>query len=135
MYPFIIQGANITVVIGSTPFTVSKTHITYPQVLEAIKAGDWDRVKEIIDPVKVVLSFGQGNVSIEGDVLMWKGRPLHSTLAARMISMLQEGFDITPMANFMENLFSNPSKRAVDELYSFLEKNALPITPQGHFLA
>jgi hypothetical protein len=52
-----------------------------------------------------------------------------------MISMLQEGFDVTPMANFMENLFSNPSKRAVDELYGFLEKNSLPITPQGHFLA
>jgi hypothetical protein len=30
---------------------------------------------------------------------------------------------------------SNPSKRAVDELYGFLEKNNLPITPDGHFLA
>lgn len=134
-YPFIIQGANITVVIGSTPFTISKSHITYPQVLEAIKAGDWERVKEIVDPVKVVLKFGQGNVSIEGEQLSWKGKPLHSSLATRMISMLQEGFDVTPMANFMENLFSNPSKRAVDELYSFLEKNNLPITPDGSFLA
>ena len=30
---------------------------------------------------------------------------------------------------------TNPSKRAVDELYGFLEKNSLPITPDGHFLA
>lgn len=30
---------------------------------------------------------------------------------------------------------SNPSKRAVTELYGFLEKNSLPITPDGHFLA
>jgi hypothetical protein len=134
-FPFIIQGNNITVVIGSTPFTISKSHITYPQVLEAIKAGDWERVKEIVDPVKVVLKFGQGNVSIEGEQLSWKGKPLHSSLATRMISMLQEGFDVKPMANFMENLFSNPSKRAVDELYSFLEKNNLPITPCGSFLA
>ena len=134
-YPYIIQGNNITVVIGSTPFTVSKTHITYPQVLEAIKAGDWDRVKEIIDPVKVVLSFGQGNVSIEGEQLFWKGKVLHSALSTRMIAMLQEGFDITPLANFMENLYRNPSKRSVDELYSFLEKNNLPITPCGSFLA
>ena len=29
----------------------------------------------------------------------------------------------------------NPSKRAVDELYGFLEKNDLPITPDGQFLA
>jgi hypothetical protein len=29
----------------------------------------------------------------------------------------------------------NPSYRAVNELYGFLEKNRLPITPDGHFLA
>lgn len=135
MYPYIVQGSNITVVIGNQPFTIAKSHITYPQVLEAIKAGDWETVKEIVDPVKVVLKFGQGNVAIDGDTLTWKGRPLHNSLSTRMIAMLQEGFDITPMAAFMENLFKNPSKRAVDELYGFLEKNNLPITPEGHFLA
>lgn len=134
-YPYIVQGSNITVVIGNQPFTIAKSHITYPQVLEAIKAGDWDTVKEIVDPVKVILNFGQGNVSIIGETLTWKGRPLHNSLSTRMIAMLQEGFDVTPMANFMENLFSNPSKRAVDELYGFLEKNNLPITPDGSFLA
>lgn len=134
-YPYIVQGNNITVVIGSTPFTISKSHITYTQVLEAIKAGDWDKVKEIVDPVKVVLKFGQGNVTIDGEQLLWKGRELNTGLATRMIAMLQEGFDIKPMASFMENLISNPSKRAVDELYGFLEKNNLPITPDGHFLA
>jgi hypothetical protein len=35
----------------------------------------------------------------------------------------------------MENLMLNPSKRAVTELYGFLEKNNLPITPDGSFLA
>ena len=39
------------------------------------------------------------------------------------------------MVNFMDNLYQNPSKRAVDELYGFLEKGNLPITPDGHFLA
>jgi hypothetical protein len=53
----------------------------------------------------------------------------------RMITMLQEGFPVEPMVAFMENLMQNPSKRAVTELYGFLEKNQLPITPDGHFLA
>jgi hypothetical protein len=35
----------------------------------------------------------------------------------------------------MHNLHKNPSKRAVEELYGFLEKGALPITPDGYFLA
>jgi hypothetical protein len=52
-----------------------------------------------------------------------------------MIQMLQEGFSVEPMVNFMENLYKNPSHRAVTELYGFLEKNNLPITPDGYFLA
>ncbi len=134
-YPFIIQGSNVTVVIDGKPHTIAKTHLTYTKVVDAIKANDWDAVKQIIDPVKVVLNYGQGNVSIQGSQMFWKGEPFAGSLATRMIAMLEEGFDISPMVQFMENLMLNPSKRAVDELYGFLEKNNLPITPDGHFLA
>lgn len=134
-YPFIIQGNNVVVVINNTPHTISKTHITYQKVIDAIKAGDWDTVKEVIEPRKVVLNYGAGNVSVQGDKLFWKGREMHNALTTRMIQMLQDGFPIEPMVKFMENLMSNPSKRAVDELFGFLEKNNLPITPDGHFLA
>jgi hypothetical protein len=134
-YPFIVQGNNITVVIGNKPHTISKSHITYNKVLEAIKAQDWDLVKNIIEPVKVVLNYGQGHVSVKGETLYWKGKEMHNALSTRMIAMLQDGFPIEPLVSFMENLMTNPSKRAVDELYGFLEKNNLPITPDGHFLA
>lgn len=134
-YPYLIQGNNITVVIGNTPHTISKTHITYTKVLDAIKANDWELVKDVIEPKKVVLNYGKGNVSVQGETLYWKGKVLNTGLAIRMIAMLQEGFPVEPMVNFMENLYNNPSKRAVTELYGFLEKNNLPITPDGHFLA
>ena len=134
-FPYIIQGSNIVVVIGNKSYTVSKTHLTYQKVLESIKAQDWEAVKAVVDPKKVVLSYGKGNVSVQGETLFWKGEQLNGGLAVRMIAMLQEGFPIEPMVAFMENLFTNPSKRAVTELYGFLEKNNLPITPDGHFLA
>lgn len=134
-YPFLIQGDNVVVVIDNKPHTINKTHITYTKVVDAIKAGDWDAVKDAIEPKKVVLNYGKGNVSIQGETLFWKGKELHSTLAIKMINMLKEGFPIEPMVHFMENLYQNPSHRAVNELYSFLEKGNLPITPDGHFLA
>jgi hypothetical protein len=134
-YPYIIQGNNVVVVIGNKSHTISKTHITYQKVVDAIKAGEWDSLADIIEPKKVVLNYGQGNVSIQGETLYWKGKVLNTGLATRMIQMLQEGFPIEPMVNFMENLYKNPSHRAVTELYGFLEKNNLPITPDGHFLA
>jgi hypothetical protein len=134
-YPFILQGSNVTVVIDGKPHTISKTHVTYQKVVDAIKANDWDTVKNIIDPVKVVLNYGAGNVSIQGEQLFWKGQPFAGVLASRMIAMLQDGFTVEPMVNFMHNLMKNPSKRSVDELYGFLEKNNLPLTPDGYFLA
>ena len=134
-FPYIIQGSNATVVIDGKIHTVSKTHITYDKIISAIRENDWATVKDVIEPKKVVLNYGAGNVSIQGDTLFWKGAEFHSTLATRMITMLSEGFPIEPMTLFMENLMQNPSKRSVTELYGFLEKNNLPITPDGHFLA
>ncbi len=134
-FPFLIQGSNIVVVIGNKSHTVSKTHITYNILLAAIKAQDWQAVEDAIEPKKVIINYGAGDVSIKGDTLFWKDKELHNSLSDRMISMLQEGFSIEPMALFMENLMKNPSHRAVTELYAFLEKNNLPITPDGYFLA
>ena len=134
-FPFLIQGNNITVVIDNKPHTISKTHITYEKVKEAIKSGDWETVRNIIEPKKAVINYGLGNVSIQGDTLYWKNEVFHNAMASRMIEMIQEGFSIEPLVLFMENLMQNPSHRSVTELYGFLEKNNLPITPDGHFLA
>ena len=134
-YPFILQGDNVVIVIDGEPHTINKTHLTYNKVVEAIKAGDWGSVKELINPTKVLVNYSRGNVSVVDGEMFWKGTPFHNALATRIVSMLEEGFDIEPMVQFMNNLMRNPSKRAVDELYGFLEKNSLPITPDGHFLA
>ena len=39
-YPYIIQGSQVTVVIGSKPHVVSKSHPMYQRVVDAIKAND-----------------------------------------------------------------------------------------------
>jgi hypothetical protein len=134
-YQYLIQGNNVVVVIDNKPHTISKTHITYQKVVDAIKANDWEAVKDTIEPKKVVIEYGQGNVEVQGEQLFWKGKEFHNALATRMIQMLQDGFPVEPLVNFMENLMKNPSYRSVNELYGFLEKNNLPITSDGYFLA
>jgi hypothetical protein len=134
-FPYLIQGKNIVVVIGNNSHTVSSTHISYEKLKEAIKNNDWDTVKDLIEPKKIVLQYGKGNVEVQGDKMYWKGKEFHNYLAGKFIDMYQEGFPVEPMVNFMENLMSNPSKRAVEELYAFLEKGNLPITADGCFLA
>ena len=134
--PYLIQGKNIILVVDGKSHTVSKdTHIAYGKIVEALKEQDWDALRELVEPRKVITDYGNGYVSIEGNTVMWRGMPFHNALSSRMIEMLQDGFPIDPMVRFMENLMDNPSKRSVDQLYGFLEKNKLPITEDGYFLA
>lgn len=134
-YPYLIQGTNIIVVIDNKTHTFGSTHIAYNHVKDAIKKNDWDLVKEIIDPKKVVLDFGRGNISLQGEKLFWNNVEMRNVLSDRIIQMYREGFDILPMVNFMDNLMQNPSAKAVKELYEFLEVGNLPITPDGCFLS
>lgn len=134
-FPYLIQGNNIVVVVGSKTHTFGTSHIAYQRVRDAIKNGDWATVADVIDPKEVILDYGQKNITVQGDKLLWKGVEMHNALATRIVHMYQEGFSVEPMVNFMENLMQNPSRRAVNELYAFLEKGELPITPDGHFLA
>lgn len=135
MFPYIIQGSAISIVVDRKPYTINKTHITYDRLRAAIKAEDWNAVRELVEPKQVVVNYAVGNVTISGDQFFWNNRPMHNALSTKMIDMLREGFPIDPLVNFTDNLMQNPSKRAVDELYGFLEKGNLPITPDGHFLA
>jgi hypothetical protein len=134
--PYLIQGKNIILVIDGKSHTISKdTHIAYGKIVDALKAQDWDALRDFVEPKKAIINFGKGYVSINNGSVYWKGQPFHNALSTRMIEMYQDGFPIDPMIRFMENLMQNPSKRSVDQVYGFLEKNSLPITEDGYFLA
>jgi len=134
--PYLLQGKNIILVIDGKSHTISKdTHIAYGKIVDALKAKDWDALRDLVEPKKAIVNFGKGYVSINDSKVLWKGQPFHNALANRMIEMYQDGFPIDPMIQFMENLMQNPSKRSVDQVYGFLEKNKLPITEDGYFLA
>ena len=127
-YPYLIQGKNIVVVIGNKSHTVGASHIGYERIKTAIKDGDWDTVADIIEPKKIVLSYGAGNIAIQGDKLFWKGDELHTSLAVRLIQMFQEGFPIDPMVAFMENLMTNPSELLTNYTNSW--KRATCLSPR-----
>jgi hypothetical protein len=134
-FPYLIQGKNIVVIIDNQPHTVTSSHIGYEKLKQAIRDNDWDVVKQVVDPAKEILNYGKGLVAIQGSKVFYKDRELRGALTARMIEMYQDGFPVEPLILFMENLMQNPSKRAVEELYGFMEKGNLPLTPDGYFLA
>lgn len=142
MVPSIITENSLTVFLGAKPVSFDKADPICGKLMEALKMdASVEEIQGIIEEAQRELehSFekieGTGvEVSADGIVRL-DGEPVHSSLTVRMLDMRKEGFDLKPMARFLENLSQNPSYRAVKELYTFLEVGKMPITPDGCFLA
>ena len=132
---YIINNESITVFNGSKIYVVSRTNKMDDEVSAALLAGDWDCAMQCIDMADNLRSYTKGKFQIENGAVLYKGEVIDDGLTRRILDMQANGDNIEPMVNFVVNLRSNPSKRAVDELYGFLDANSLPITDDGHFLA
>lgn len=135
-FPFNVTPSSLTVMIdGKTHTLTEDSHVNYAKIREALKQKDFEAVRELIDVATSINVFGEGKVVVKDGVIYYGDLALHNSLTTRILQQMEEGFDVDPMVKFLENLMQNPSKRAVDELYSFLEQNALPITEDGYFVA
>ena len=133
---YIITQNSITILIGNKPEIVDSTHPNFERVENCIKNGcSEEEILNLMNVSKAVVGFGEGKVQVKDGEIIFNDKAVHSALSTRILSLMEQGFDITPFTNFMENLYKNPSKRAVDETYGFLEACNLPITEDGCFLA
>jgi hypothetical protein len=127
----------ITVVLDGERHSINAGNTLFSNALEAYKADDWDTFIACVNPeirLKSLYASYEGIEVKDGNLYVF-GDPVHSTLATRVLSFLEHGLDCVHLFKFILKLNLNPSKRAVDELYTFLEHRALPITDNGNFLA
>lgn len=130
-----MQGGTITLYIDGQPHVVSPSHRNYEDIREAIDSNELDNLEELVNMTKRLQDYIGTDFSIKHGVFYYRGKAIDNSLGRRIVQMFDEGMPIKPMVNFFKNLQSNPSYRAVQELYSFLECNSLPITPDGKFIA
>lgn len=123
--------------------TIAEDHISYKEIMDAFKKKDYDTVAKLADPARVVSEYSEGRITIENGRVYYledvnnkdSRRVIHNSLTQRIVKMLRQGQNVDSMVKFLERLQANPSYRAVQELYTFLERNELPITLDGKFLA
>jgi hypothetical protein len=132
---YLLQGDTLVVVVDSQTHTVGRDHRNFGMIVEALKAEEYDGIIDLISMDKAITNFSRGLMTVVDGEVFYDGDLLHPSLQERMLDMIDGGFPVDPLIAFIGNLFQNPSKIAVDELYLFLEGNDLPITTDGHFLA
>lgn len=136
MLNYILSDTSCTILLDGKVTTISRDKPRHwAQFIEALKSGDLPTLRTLIDRKSAITRFSSGYFAIEHGMAYYREEPIHSALTDRMIAMMEEGFDISPLVNFLDNIMENPSSSSVNELYLFLENCNLPITPDGCFLA
>lgn len=142
---FIISGTgNITLCINSDIYTLNPCHANYQKIVDILRRDDYcqysDKLVDLVCIIKPVVDYIQCDTVSSKDIViangevLYRGTVIHSVLTDRLVEMQARGLPFKPMVKCLENIMQNPSHRAVQELYTFLEHKNLPITEDGHIL-
>ena len=137
MNPYILTDESLTVVIEGKAQTMNHDHPAWQQANQALKDEDWERLESLFDVGKAVEDYLDSEVEIEvkDGAVLYQGEYVHNLVVDKILSFMRGGLPYKPLVKFLGKLMENPSRRAVDELYSFLENKNMPITGEGNFLA
>lgn len=125
----------ISIVINGKPYSVAPDHLNYKALIKAIKAEDQAAIVELVDIPKAVSSFTSGAVQVVDGQVLFNNESIHTSIADRILGLMSDDMPFKFMVNFLDNLMTNPSYRAINELYDFLDFANIPITDDGCFLA
>jgi hypothetical protein len=132
---YIITDNSITLVVNGKPLTMASSHASFKTVIDRINKQDFTNIEDLFDKAKAINTFGKGKIKVVGNSVVYNGQPVGGYVVTKILAFIKEGLPVQPLLNFLEKLLQNPSKRAVDELYAFLEAGNLAICEDGDFLA
>ena len=132
------QGATVIFPDGSTQ-VIASDNANYPKVLAGLLDGSLtdDEILELIAPFELVyktLTRLSERITRKGMKLFFDGDPVTHALANHVISVMDGGAperEVQAWLKFWEKAASNPSLTSQDELFIFIDRNGLSITPDG----
>lgn len=130
------MGQNyINIIDNGQTFVANGSHPNFAKARQAIFDGKIEEALGFINVKRGVEKYSQGKIRIENEEVFYGDLKIDTGLTKRIITAMSEGKEFTFLVNFFENLMLNPSRRAVNELFGFLEHNDIELTEDGHFLA
>lgn len=140
--------------INSLPYLITKQGITvnlpngevktvlrnngedlYNQVVSAIREKRWEDVVDLVDPKEVIKEYSDGRFEVIDGSVHIDGEAVPYELSENILDFKANDLPYEPLIKFWNNLKKNPSYRAVQQLFKFLQANKHPITEDGCFIA
>lgn len=132
------SGATVIFADGSTQ-VIASDNANYPKVLAGLLDNSLsdDQLLELIAPFEMIykkLTRLSERVTRKGMKLFFDGDLVTHALANHVIKTMDSGApdrEVQAWLKFWEKAASNPSIQSQDELFIFIDRNGLSITPDG----
>ena len=135
MIPYILTDNSLTIVVDGKALTMESSNPSFNEAKKLLSAEKYDELPDLFDTPKAVERFAEGSIKVSDGEVSYKGEVIHNHVVGRILDFMRQGLPYKPLTRFVEKLMDNPSRRAVNELYAFLEHKNMPLTPDGNFLA
>ena len=126
---------SVTAIVNNKHYTADNTNPNWDAILVALQNGDADAFVKAIDTKTTFLNYTEGKISIVGNEVRYGNERLGGVVVDRIFGFLENSLPVRPILKFLNRLYQNPSSRAINELYRFLEHKNMPLTDAGTFLA
>ncbi len=131
----------ISCVVDGEMYLVSSDHPKYVGIQKAIDNGDesdflklYSQKQHLEDILSSSYVAGH-NIEIKNGMVYYNEEPLHMSLTRRILDLHSQRSPINHLIMFLHNLMENSSYSSKEQLYTYAEKNHMPITEDGYLLA
>lgn len=129
----------LTVVVKNKVYNINKDDERFAAVKKALKENDEEALFLSFDKAQVFKNYVEtqtgGRVTYVDNKVLLDGKELHNVIVDRIREFAKNGLPFEHLLKFIENITKNPSYRAQEELFTFLEHKYLPVTEDGCFYA
>lgn len=134
---YIIRANSVMVTFPNTGavYNISDDHPNWAIVIEKLTNEDFDDLESLLSVKKKVEAYTSNTgVTIDDGGVKYNGEYVNNYLTNKIVEFMNAKLPVKPLIAFFEKVQLNPSYRAVNELYKFLEHGNMPITSDGDFI-
>ncbi len=128
-------GKSLTLVVSSAQGIQTKiceaSHANFKSIVQAFRKKDWDLAISLMDVQQAINVKSVGRFTVKDGQVWFRNEPVHGVIFDRILSYMRENLDFQPLLKFADLLWDNPSRRARENFFKFLEHKNLPITESG----
>lgn len=130
-----ISDQNVSLNYEGQTHIIKRTDALADRLIKAIKEGRTEEIPALVDAGKRIEQYSKGKFQVRDGRVMVNGVQAPEALSGKILRFSNDGLPVEPLLKFAAKLQLNPSFRAVNELFQFLEKNDHPLTQNGNFIA